>query len=425
MNDNIKEIEEKDNIKITKEKYPYMIKIAKDFGYKGNINDQDAIMKFVWNLMSESDKKNMKLELDAKKLKEEAKQKNLEIEKLKLELKEILPVYHKQITTASQEKGKLYTTKGKKDNRPDKEVNPARAVKGKIAIDTDMFYPAKRKGKTEKAIYQANRNLDANTSKLWDYATTKLAKQTTYKGRNIEEHFKTTINIKEYFSLIGEESTQENINKFIKNINNNYANALRSIIIIEPKCKLSGDVHIFSNVLYDKKKNHEEIYVYFFPPYAKFLTSQGHGKIKHIPDALYKIIDDDTYHIGSKLLDNYGQAVNRKEGGNYNKLSINVLIQCCSVLTQKIETMETLKEKRHSYRNIIEPFQNKLKSLKNNGIIEWWEYSQKGKIPNLLNEEQQAQLDCKNITDFELFKKLYITYKLKGFPLDNNAQIES
>ena len=361
-----------------------------ELGYKGDPEDDKAISMFLINYLVKEDK--------LKKQKEK-------------ELKS-LPVYYKQITTASQEKGKLYTTKGKKDNRPDKEVNPARAVKGKMAIDTDIFYPVKKNGTPEKAIYQANRNLDANTSKLWDYATTKLADQTHYKGKNSEERFKATINIKEYFSLINEEYTQENINKFIKKINYNYANALRSIIIIEPKCKLAGDVHIFSNVLYDKKKVHEEIYVYFFPPYAKFLTSQGHGKIKHIPDALYKIIDDDTYHIGSKLLDNYGQIGNRQKGGHYNFISVQILFYICQTLSQRIDTMKQVKD-RHYSRNIIEPFQSKMNNLVDSGILKNWSYTTSKKYP-----KTEGCFTTHNVTNLDTFKRLNITYKVNNHPLD-------
>jgi len=386
MNDNTKEIEEKKVYKKTKEKYPYMIKMAEDFGYKGNINDQDALMKFIWHIMGESAREKIRLDLETKKLKEEAKQKNLEIEKLKK-----INAYEKQLTSPNLDKTKQYNTRY---NKPNINIASPEVIPNVLALNMEEF----NKGG----------NLNVATSKFIDNALVELTKQTAYKETNAIERFTAAINIRNYLISIGKEPTPGAINEFKKQVRTKYTPAIKSLYVIELKGKLKGKMQLISNILYDNKN----IYVYFFPEYAKWLTFKG--KIKHHAKCLNLLQEPDAnaYYLGTTLETYYGLKRNRLKN-RYNKRSVENLLEYCST----IPTENNLKAQgdRHYKRKIIDPFQAALNKLSSIGFMKW-EYTYQAK--KTLNEKEQSQLDNKNITDFKLFKKLYITYELNNFPRD-------
>lgn len=342
-------------------------KIAKAWGFNGDINDREAVIKFAWGIATE-------LAKDA-----------LYLERMKRE-----GFYDKQLTDHNLEKAKRYNTSGK--NKPNNNKAKPEVIKKALLIKMDQFV----KGG----------NLGTETTKLIDNALIQLAKNTTYKGKNSKENYTSTINIKDYLRSQKKEPTQKEIYYFLKRLRNEYTPAIKSMYMIPLKGKIKGDLQLISNILYDNTN----IYVYFFPPYAEYLTA--HSKIKNHARCLNQLgeAEANAYYLGVELEYYYGMKGNRKRG-LYNKRKVTSLLEKCS----KIPTEEEVKKSnaRNCKVRIIQPFEKALKTLTDIGFMKW-EY-----VCNLpLKETEKEQLENKKITDFKLLKKLYITYELFNFPDD-------
>ena len=346
----------------------------KESGYTGDLKDLKAVSSFMIAQIIATSKENISLAE--------------EIERREKELKS-LNSYDKSLTTAPLEKSKKYNSRY---NKPDKDYTNPEVIKGVLALNLKEF--------------SKGGNLGVETVKLIDNALVGLTGQTTFKGKNSLDLFKATIDIKEYLLSQGKEPTPEETKYLLRRVKNEYTPAIKSMYIIELRGKVKGSLQLISNILYDNKN----IYVFFFPQYAEWLTSNG--KIKHHAKCLNKLKEPDAnaYYLGTELETYYGQDNNRRRN-QYNKRSIQSLLKSCSKIPAEEEVKNS--KARNCKTRIIKPFQKALETLVKRDFMTW-EY-----VSNTpLNEEQQNQLDCKNITSFELFKKLYISYKLNNFPLD-------
>jgi hypothetical protein len=249
-------------------------------------------------------------------------------------------------------------------------------------------------------------NFGVESVKLIDNAIIELTQKTTYRGKNSLDQFKAAINIKAYLLSQGKEPTPEEIKYLLKRVRNEYTPTIKSMYIVELRGKLKGELQLISNILYDK----ENINVHFFPQYAQWLTA--HAKIKHHAKCLNRLKEPDAnaYYLGAELETYYGMESNRRQC-QYNKRSIKSLLESCSKIPTESEVKKS--NTRNRKTRIIEPFQKALKKLTDINFMTWKYVSN-----TPLKEEQQNQLNCKNIINFELFKRLYISYELKDFPKD-------
>ena len=136
--------------------------------------------------------------------------------------------------------------------------------------------------------------------------------------------------------------------------------------------------------------------------------------ITQFPVTQYRIDgrNPNAYALGNKFAQHYHMDNNQKRG-TANRLKVETLLNCCP----DIATIDQVQATRHSWTDRIkEPFEKALDEVTRAGTISNWKYTH-AKGVELTDEEAQ------NITDYELFKDLYITFEI-GVDLDHSERIE-
>jgi len=361
------------------------LKYLKENGYTGDPNNNEEAVGFAMQKIFETLGENTKL-------------------KEELEKAKACP-YHKQLLNTPIKDMLRTNTRNKKlvelEGRPDLlQITKLLVIEKDPDNNKDPKHKQKKRG-----------DLKVATSHLANIGLAQLTRQIDYKGTNYDNEV--VINIDNYLQkLLGYIPTNSYKKDFKKNVLL-WGITLRGIIFIENKENTNnGKVYGIINSVETKLNN---IIIIFNEKCVKDL--QHDGFIGYYNEKLFLLKEcDSNAHAMALSMSYHGYNLNNIINNNYKRLGVKTLLKDCNTFPTK-EDLEKIKD-RHFKTRIIEPFQKELNKLIGIDYMTWKYVSN-----TPLNEEQQAQLDCKNITDFELFEKLYIKFDLTD-RLDLTKEIE-
>ena len=147
-----------------------------------------------------------------------------------------------------------------------------------------------------------------------------------------------------------------------------------------------------------------KIKVALAPTFAEFLVKTT-GLLMNYPVALLALTENNSnlFPLGYKLSLNRSNDANIRTG-KANILSVPVCLEWCPGIP-KIQDVRRMKNSPAI--RIIEPFEKTLDALKEQGVLESWEYC-------LAKGEPLQDADVK---DYNYFATLYIRYEINNFPL--------
>lgn len=249
--------------------------------------------------------------------------------------------------------------------------------------------------------YSELKGVRTSTLKLLDTCTMYLTKQNTYRGNNEKINTNIVIPLEQYMSLCGIPLTKSSKDKTRRKVKEDLETLFHmSLEWTESSGKKTKD---FSKMrICDKIAIvRGNITFNFSKDMARYLTD---AYIMQYPMELLKVDERNSnlYPLGRKLLLHYSINNNRKKGTS-NIISVKALLKICP----DIPTYENvMSEGRQLDQRIKNPLEKALDALK---FINW-EYSNSKGVP--LTEEQILS------TDYKTFEKLYIKFKVIGFPVE-------
>lgn len=250
-------------------------------------------------------------------------------------------------------------------------------------------------------------NMSVQTHKLFDVLVLILSSQNTYRCPTPNLKTRVSISLDEYLGICGKTQTKAAKDELRKMLSREL-DLLYRISIEWHELQEDKTQHSLKIRLCDQAGIiNGYIVVNFTNQMAKYLVN---AQVMQYPTALLALDgrQRSAYYAGKKLAFQFGLRTNQGKG-NHNLISVEKLLEVIPTIPSIDATNKA--DHGHWKRRIRQPLEKALDVLKENGILESWEYclSKKKKIPDINSY----------FVSYEEFAKLYIHFELSDFPMSN------